>query len=304
MLLSYRPPLATAELFAFLAARAIPGVEAVSGLEYRRVVVLGSGDAVLRVRPAAGEPAAMELEVESATADELAALAAAARRLLDLDADPTAIDAVLAADEVLRPLVVEHPGTRLPGAFDGFASTVLAILAQGVTLASARTLAGRIAHAHGRVVDVGDPTLVRRFPEPGVLATADLATVGLTGRRAATIRAVAAAVADGSLELSAAADAGATLATLRAIPGIGPWTTGYVALRVLGDRDAFPPDDAAVRAAFRRLGLPSDAASIAARAERWRPWRAYALAHLWSIAPDPRRVAVVDLGLADRRPTG
>jgi AraC family transcriptional regulator of adaptative response / DNA-3-methyladenine glycosylase II len=283
MHLAYRPPLAADALFTFLAARAIPGVESVGRLEYRRVVRLASGDATLRLRPAVGEAPAMELEIESATPEEVASFALVARRLLDLDAEPVAIDMVLSADEVLRPLVAAHPGTRLPGAFDGFASTVLAILAQGVTLASARTLAGRIARDHGRAVEAVDVALDHRFPEPAVLAAADLSGVGLTGRRAATIRAVARAVADGDLELSADAEPTATLAALRAIPGIGPWTAGYVALRVLGDRDAFPTDDAAVRAAFRRLGLPSDPASIATRAERWRPRRAYALAHLWSI---------------------
>jgi AraC family transcriptional regulator of adaptative response / DNA-3-methyladenine glycosylase II len=286
--LGYRQPLAVAELFAFLSARAIPGVESVSGLEYRRVVVLDARDVLLRLRAAEGEPPAIELEVGSASPADLASLAASARRVLDLDADPVAIDAVLSADAVLRPFVVARPGMRLPGAFDGFASTVLAILAQGVTLASARTLAGRIAQAHGRAVDVADPTLVRAFPEPHVLAAADLSDVGLTGRRAATIRAVAAAVADGRLDLSATADSATTIAAMRTIPGIGPWTSGYVALRVFGDRDAFPPDDAAVRAAFRRLGLASDAASIAARADKWRPWRAHALAHLWSIGSATR----------------
>jgi AraC family transcriptional regulator of adaptative response / DNA-3-methyladenine glycosylase II len=281
--LSYRSPLAIDALFGFLAARAIPGVEAVDGLEYRRVVSTVSGDAVLRLRPPAGE-AAMELEISGAGWDEATGVVAAARRLLDLDADPEAIDAVLAADGVLGPLVRAHPGMRLPGAFDGFATTVLAILAQGVTLASARTLAGRIAHAHGRVVDLGDPAIDRLFPEPSVLAGADLGALGLTGRRAATIRAVAAAVAEGRLELDAAAAPARALATLGAIPGIGPWTTGYVALRVFGDRDAFPPGDAAVRTAFRRFGLPSDLAVIAARAEAWRPWRSYALAHLWASA--------------------
>jgi AraC family transcriptional regulator of adaptative response / DNA-3-methyladenine glycosylase II len=161
---------------------------------------------------------------------------------------------------------------------------VLAILAQGVTLASARTIAGRVARAHGRAIDIDDPAIVRAFPEPDVLAQADMSTVGLMGRRAATIRALAAAVAEGRLDLGPDADPISTIATLRAIPGIGPWTTGYVALRVLRDPDTFPPNDAAVRAAFRRLGLPSDPASIAARAHTWRPWRGYALAHLWSVA--------------------
>lgn len=293
--LAYRPPLAVDALFAFLAGRAIPGVEVVAGDEYRRTVRTSAGDAVLRLRPADTAPdgaPAMHLEVgpvgsvgqgASIGQGELAAIVAAARRLLDLDADPVAIDAVLGSDVILRPSVVASPGTRLPGAFDGFATTVLAILAQGVTLASARTLAGRIARTYGAAIDVGDPVIVRRFPDSEVLAGADLSTTGLAGRRAATIRSVAAAVADGRLELESPADPAATLATLRAIPGIGPWTTGYVALRVLGDRDAFPSDDAAVRAAFRRLGLPSDPRSIAARAETWRPWRGYALAHLWSL---------------------
>jgi AraC family transcriptional regulator of adaptative response / DNA-3-methyladenine glycosylase II len=268
-------------LFAFLAARAIPGVEAVHGLEYRRLVPTAGGDALLRLRPTAGE-AAIELEIDGVGRDEVMRLVGVARRLLDLDADPTAIDAVLETDEILRPLVRAHPGMRLPSAFDGFATTVLAILAQGVTLASARTLAGRIARVHGRVVDVGDPATDRLFPEPQVLARADLSALGLTGRRAATITGVAAAVAEGRLELDAEADPARTLATLSALPGIGQWTTGYVALRVFGDRDAFPPGDAAVRAAFRRLALPSDPASITTRAEAWRPWRAYALLHLWA----------------------
>ena len=290
--LGYRPPLATGALFAFLAARAIPGVECVAGLEYRRAMRTHAGDAVLHLRPAPVAvphdgrvpPPAMELELAAVGPGELAGLVRAARRLLDLDADPVAIDSALAADDVLRPLIGEHPGTRLPGAFDGFATTVLAILAQGVSLASATTLAGRIAHVYGPVIDTGDPAIVRHFPEPGVLASADLSVAGLTGRRAVTIRSVAAAVADGRLTLDPAADPAATIATLRAVPGIGPWTTGYVALRVLRDPDAFPPDDAAVRAAFRRLGLPSDQSTIATRAESWRPWRGYALAHLWSTA--------------------
>jgi AraC family transcriptional regulator of adaptative response / DNA-3-methyladenine glycosylase II len=226
----------------------------------------------------------MELRVARAEPGELAGLVGAARRVLDLDADPTTVDTRLATDDALRPLVAARPGVRVPGAFDGFATTVLAILAQGVTLASARTLAGRIARAHGRPIDVGDPAIVRWFPEPIALATADLAMVGLTGRRATTIRAGAAAVAEGRLDLGPLTDPMSTIATLRTIPGIGPWTIGYVALRVLRDADAFPPNDAAVRAAFRRLGLPSDPRSIAARAKAWRPWRGYALVHLWSVA--------------------
>jgi len=290
--LAYRPPLAIDALFAFLEARAIPGVEAVSGTEYRRAVrgAAGTEAALLRLRPgrvAPGSPTGgpvMELAIDAVGPGELAPLVRSARRLLDLDADPVAIDGALAADDRLASLVAATPGMRLPAAFDGFATAVLAVLAQGVTLAAARAMAGRLAAAFGEPVELDDPAIHRLFPTPAALAAADLTSLRLAGRSARTVRALAWAVASGRVALDDAADPVATAEALAAIPGIGPWTTGYVALRILRDPDAFPRGDAAVRAAFRRLGLPADARSIAARAETWRPWRGYALAHLWALA--------------------
>lgn len=151
-----------------------------------------------------------------------------------------------------------------------------------MSLASARAAAGRIAGAFGRTVDVGDPAITRLFPEPATLAGADLSRVGLPGRGRRTVAALAAEVAAGRIDLEGAADPEATIASLLAVPGIGRWTCGYVAMRVLGDGDAFLPGDAAVRRAFRTRGLPADDGSIARAAEAWRPWRGYATVRLWS----------------------
>jgi AraC family transcriptional regulator, regulatory protein of adaptative response / DNA-3-methyladenine glycosylase II len=182
---------------------------------------------------------------------------------------------------VLRPFVMAAPGTRLPGVIDGWAATVLAVLAQGVALSTARVLAGRIATTLGPPSGSADPDLGRLFPEPDVIADADLSSIGLPVQRQTTLRALAREIAAGRIELDEGADPEATLRALRALPGIGPWTAGYVALRVLRDPDTLPEGDAALRSAFRLLGLPADDRAIMARAEAWRPWRGYAVIHLW-----------------------
>ena len=280
--------------------RAIPGVEVVAGLEYRRAVHAGSGDAILRLRPAPtaiggaagpgptnGPDAATCPRWSSRSSPsepgELAGLVRAARRLLDLDADPAAIDAALAADDVLRPLVVAGPGTRLPGAFDGFATTVLAILAQGVTLASARTMAGRIAacvRPRGRRRRPGD-----RAPVPGAGRPGRAPISRRPGSRVAARR--RSGPWHGRSPTGGSSSIPSPIRSRRSrpfgrSPGSGPGRRATSRCGSCATRTAFPPDDAAVRAAFRRLGLPSDPASIAARAEAWRPWRGYALAHLWA----------------------
>jgi AraC family transcriptional regulator of adaptative response / DNA-3-methyladenine glycosylase II len=206
-----------------------------------------------------------------------------ARRFLDLDADPATIDAALAAHEPLRSLVAAVPGRRLPGAFEAWETTVLAVLGQGTALSGARRLAGRLAEAFGERVDVGVPGLERLFPSPPVLAQAELSGLGLPARKAAALRALAAAVAQRRIDLETG-DPAETLAALRAIPGIGPWTAGYVGLRVLRDPDAALPGDAAVAAALRRLGCDPGPAAVERLAESWRPWRGYAVAHLWAVA--------------------
>lgn len=279
--LAYRPPLARGALLEFLAARAIPGVEDVDATGYRRAVATDGGAALLTLAVPA-DTNDVELSVAGTATADLAPLVRRARRLLDLDADQAAIDDSLAGDPVVGRLVVDAPGVRLPGAFDGWTTAVLAILAQGVSLAAARTIAGRIAAAFGAEVAVGHPAVTRLFPDPAVLATADLARVGLPERRRGTLAALAAEVAAGRIDLEGTADPGATLAALRAVPGIGPWTCGYLAMRALRDPDAFPPGDAALRRAFRLRGLPADDASIDRAAEAWRPWRGYATVRLWS----------------------
>ena len=282
--LAYRAPLDVAGLFDFVAARAIPGVEAVDDRSIRRAIRTAGGTAMIRLVPAADAPA-IDLMVDEVGPGELAGLVRAARRSLDLDADPAAIDAALATDPIVGPLVDAAPGRRLPGAFDPWATTVLAIVAQGTALASARAAAGRLAAAFGEPAAVDDQVVDRLFPSPELLAGVDLAAIeglGVPRRRLATVAELARRVADKSIDLEGGGDQRATREALLSVPGVGPWTAAYVAMRVLRDPDAFPPGDAAIRAAFRRRGLAADDRSIARAAEAWRPWRGYAVAHLWS----------------------
>jgi AraC family transcriptional regulator of adaptative response / DNA-3-methyladenine glycosylase II len=271
----YRPPLAWSALLEFLAPRAVPGVEAVD-LEhgvYRRVVELGGAPGVVE---AWDEPEhdALGLRVHLPAFDGLVHLLASLRRQFDLDADPTEIDAVLARDRTLRPLVRARRGIRVPGAVDPFEVSVRAVLGQQVSVAGATTLAGRLVDRFGtRVPGLTALGLTHRFPEAATLADADLTAVGLTNARARAINALAGAVAAGDLELDRSQGLDETLAELRSLPGFGPWTANYVAMRACGERDAFPASDLGLR---RVLGDDP-----AARAEAWRPWRAYAAMQVW-----------------------
>ncbi|MHB8079167.1 MAG: AlkA N-terminal domain-containing protein [Candidatus Krumholzibacteriia bacterium] len=280
--LPYRPPLAWAALLAFLRERAIPGVESVDATTYRRTVRAGEAAGVIAIRPA-GRPAHLELSAPVALAPALGDLVARARRLCDLDADPAVIDRDLRRDPLLAPRVRTGPGLRVPGAWDRFELAVRAVLGQQVSVAAARTLAGRLAATLGE--PLADPPAdgpVRLFPTPAALAAADLARLGLTGARAATLVRLATEVRDGRLDLDDAADPDDLRARLEALPGIGPWTAQYVALRALGDPDAFPAGDLGVRRALAvGDGPPATAAAAQSRAEAWRPWRAYATLHLW-----------------------
>jgi AraC family transcriptional regulator of adaptative response / DNA-3-methyladenine glycosylase II len=212
---------------------------------------------------------------------EFAGLVARARRTFDLDADPATIDDALGAAEPMRTLVAAARGLRLPGAFDPLETTVLAILGQGVSLRAATTLAGRVATRFGEAIDVGAASIERLFPSAEVLASAELSSVGVPHRKASAIRDVARLVADGAVDLEGS-DPAAALRELATVEGIGPWTLGYLALRVFRDPDAELPGDAAVAAALRRLGLPSDRRTATRLAETWRPWRGYGYVRLWS----------------------
>jgi AraC family transcriptional regulator, regulatory protein of adaptative response / DNA-3-methyladenine glycosylase II len=282
--LAYRPPLDWSSLLDFLRLRAIPGVEAVNGSVYRRTIECGGDGAVVSVAPLAGQNR-VELRLDTPPLANLARVVDRVRRVFDLDADPGRIDALLSRDPVLRSLVHTRPGLRVPGAWDPFELVVRAILGQQVSVAAARTMAGRLVARFGEPLRTPREGLTHLFPTPAKLAeadAADVARIGLTSARAQTIRALSRAVASGELRLDATLAREETLANLTALPGIGEWTAQYVAMRAFGEPDAFPAGDLGLRRAVANGdGLPS-ARALAGIAEAWRPWRAYAAVRLWT----------------------
>jgi AraC family transcriptional regulator of adaptative response / DNA-3-methyladenine glycosylase II len=278
--LALRPPFDGAGVLRWLAARLVPGVEALSGGVYRRTLDLPGGTGVVTLTPAADH---VEAVFALDDAVDLPAAEARGRHLLDLDADPAAPAAVLASDPVLAPLVAARPGLRAPGTVDPAETAVRAVLGQQVSLAAARTLAGRLVAACGPPLATPAGPLTHRFPGPAAIADeAVLAAVGMPRSRRRTLLELCTRLAAGELVLDPAADPATVREDLLAVPGIGPWTADYVLLRALGDPDAFPAGDLGLRRAARALGLPDDAAGLEARAERWRPWRRYAAHHLWA----------------------
>ncbi|MBB2909641.1 AraC family transcriptional regulator of adaptative response / DNA-3-methyladenine glycosylase II [Streptosporangium becharense] len=261
-----REPYDAGTLIRFLRARAIPGLEHVDGTSYRRAVP--GGTVTLTPRPDH-----VRLDVDIDDTRRLAWIVARCRRLFDLDADPEAISAAL-GETSLAPLVAARPGLRVPGAWDGFEVAVRAVVGQQISVAGARTILGRVAARAGRPIGGEEPAHL--FPTAAELAEADLGGLGLTGRRVATLKALAAKVAGGEIDLDGAQEPAEVVARLMEIPGIGPWTGSYVALRALRDPDAWPAGDLGLRRAMACLGIPDN------HIERWRPWRAYAALHLWS----------------------
>lgn len=271
--LPYEPPLDWAALAGFLQARATPGVERVQGGVYERVLGVAGEAVMVRVSP--HQRAVLSLEVEAA-GQAVSEVAARARRVFDLDCDPAVIAGALSADPLLAAPLLAHPGLRVPGAWDPFELCVRAVVGQQITVRAATTLTARLADRWGSPVEVGGFT--RLFPTPHQLADAPLETAGLIRSRATTIRAIATAMAAGALSL----DGDGAVAALRAIPGIGVWTAQYIAMRVRRDADAFPSGDVVLR----RMAGGLTARELDRRAERWRPWRAYAVMQLWQAATD------------------
>lgn len=275
--LGYRPPFDWARLCAFLALRAIPGVEAVSEGQYRRSVDFTAGrqsvSGWLEVSAAADRPvviARMSRELVPVLPQVLAGV----RRLCDLACEPAAVL------EVLGPLASDAPGLRIPGAFDGFEMSVRAVLGQQVTVRAAHTLAGRLVAKFGKPCPTPWAEVSRLFPTPQQLAGLppdELGALGIVRQRVRAIQALAQAVASGELDLLPGADVATTVAALQELPGIGPWTAQYIALRALGWPDAWPSGDIALRQALG--GVSTREAD--ARAAAWRPWRGYATVHLW-----------------------
>jgi AraC family transcriptional regulator of adaptative response / DNA-3-methyladenine glycosylase II len=278
--LAYRPPLDWSALLAFLAARAIPGVERVAEGGYRRTVRLGRVPGRLSVRALPGA-AQLEVEVDASPGAPLLEVADRVRVLFDLGADPLRIAADLGHDPDLAPCLSARPGLRVPGAWDGFELAVRAVLGQQVTVRGASTLAGRLVRRLGEPLDAPVDGLTHLFPAPERVAGAELDGLGLPAARAEALRALARAVASGDLALEPGADPERARAVLGALPGVGEWTAEVVAMRALGEPDAFPAGDLGLRRALAGGAPPLSAAELARRAEAWRPWRAYAALHLW-----------------------
>jgi AraC family transcriptional regulator of adaptative response / DNA-3-methyladenine glycosylase II len=280
LLLSYRPPLAWAEMLRFLAARATAGVELVSGMTYARTVALGKHEGWLRIEPATKRNA-LVVELSSPLAPVLPALLARLRNLFDLNARPDVIESSLRCDHRIRTIVRQCPGLRVPGAFSSFELAVRAILGQQVSVRAATTLAGRFAAAFGRPIETPFAELNRLTPSPRRVAAvglSELASVGLTSARAACVRDLARAIDEQELRLEPGPAPEAVIERLQAIRGIGVWTAHYIAMRALRWPDAYPHGDLGLRKA---LGATS-ARQVREAAEAWRPWRAYAAMHLWN----------------------
>ena len=280
--LAYRPPLAWTEMLGYFSARAIPGVEAVVDGHYLRTLEIGAQPAWLRVSQAMEEDALI-VEFAPEMASHLYPALQRLRAVFDLDANPARIAERFAADKTLRALVKKTPGLRVPGAWDAFEIATRAVLGQQVSVAGATTLSGRLVARFGTPLATPWPRLTHTFPKSEMLAKADvdsIAALGLPRRRAETIREVARAAASGALAFPPGTSGEKAVAQLKELPGVGEWTAQYLAMRLLRNPDAFPAGDLGLRKAAGR-GAPITEAALLHRAERWRPWRAYAAVHLW-----------------------
>jgi AraC family transcriptional regulator of adaptative response / DNA-3-methyladenine glycosylase II len=276
--LEFRPPLAFDTILAYLRLRAIPGVESVDATHYRRTVQLDRHQGWIAVS-LDSSGTALNLDMSQSLAPAIGAVIGRVKNLFDLGAVPDAVSTVLSEDRLLRPIVQRLPGLRVPGAFDGFELGVRAILGQQVSVKSATTLAGRWAVTFGSPIVTPFPELNRLTPAAPLVAdlAADaIAANGVVGSRARSIVGLACAVVDKGVTLSYAADALDQIARLQALPGIGPWTAQYIAMRALHWPDAFPGTDLMLLRAAKMT-----ARELQARAEGWRPWRAYATHYLW-----------------------
>ncbi len=284
--LSYRPPFDADGLLAFLAARAVPGVEQALPGAYRRSLALPRAAGVVELTPGDRQVrATFWLE----DLRDLGPAISRCRRLLDLDSDPQSILERLGPDPVIGALVREQPGRRVPGHPDGGELAARAVLGQQVSVAGARTLAGRLVASYGRPLAVPVGTVTHLFPSAPALAEADPGALPMPRARAATLVRLAGALGGGELSLDEGADRARSIAGLLALQGIGPWTAGYVAMRALRDPDAFPEGDLGVRRALESLRPGVAGAELEACAERWRPYRAYATQHLWASLNSPPR---------------
>jgi AraC family transcriptional regulator of adaptative response / DNA-3-methyladenine glycosylase II len=282
--LPVRTPFAYEGVFGHLAAGIVPGCEEVRDGMYRRTLRLPSGNAIVSLAPA---PDHVRCLLVLDDFRDLTTAIARCRRLLDLDADPQAVIEVLESDPELGPVVAKAPGQRIPRTVDEAELAVRAVLGQQVSTKAARTHAGRLVAAYGQPVNDADGALTHTFPSVEQLADIDPAHLAVPKARRRTLTALVAGLADGSVVLDAGCDWDAARRQLLALPGIGPWTAEVIAMRGLGDPDAFPTTDLGLRLAAEQLALPTDQQALDARSRPWRPWRSYATQHLWTILEHP-----------------
>ena len=282
--LPVRTPFAYEGVFGHLAAGAVPGCEEVRGGAFRRSLRLPSGNAVVTLTPAVDHVRCL-LVLDDFR--DLTTAIARCRRLLDLDADPAAVVDALSGDRELGPVVKKAPGQRIPRTVDEAELAVRAVLGQQVSTKAACTHAGRLVAAYGQPIDDPEGGLTHTFPSVEQLAEMDPAHLAVPKARRRTLSALVAGLADGSIALDAGSDWERARRQLLALPGIGPWTAEVIAMRGLGDPDAFPAGDLGLRMAAEQLGLPAAQRKLVAHGARWRPWRSYATQHLWTTLEHP-----------------
>ncbi|MFJ5801587.1 AlkA N-terminal domain-containing protein [Streptomyces decoyicus] len=282
--LPFRRPLNPDNLFGHLAATAVPGVEEWRDGAYRRTLSLPYGHGIVALSP---RPDHIDCRLSLTDLRDLAGAIARCRRMLDLDADPEAVDGLLREDPLLTALVDKAPGRRVPRTVDAEEFAVRAVLGQQVSTAAARTHAGRLVRAHGERVDDPGGGLSHLFPPATALAGLDPESLAMPRTRRATLTGVIAALGSGALQLGVGSDRDEARAQLTVLPGIGPWTVECIAMRALGDPDAFTPTDLGLRRAAAGLGLPHTPAALTRHSAHWRPWRAYAVQYLWATDDHP-----------------
>ncbi len=282
--LPFRKPFCPDNLFGHLAATAVPGVEEWRAGAYRRTIRLTHGHAIVSLRPTLDHVAC---QIWLADQRDLTSAISRCRWMLDLDADPEAVDAVLCQDPAMAPLVASNPGRRVPRTVDPAEFAVRAVLGQQVSTAAARTHAGRLVRAYGDLVSDPHGGLTHLFPTPAVLAGMDLCDLAMPQSRRATLMGLVDALAMGRLDLDLGADWREARVRLNALHGFGPWTVESIAMRSLGDPDAFIAADLGIKRAAKKLGMPDTPRALTDRSHLWRPWRSYAVQYLWATGEHP-----------------
>jgi len=282
--LPYAPPYEWDAIIGFLAARAIAGIECVDGaLRYQRTVALDGAQGTISVEPN-DRGNGLRVCIRFPRVESIATIVSRVRRVFDLSADPRAIGEHLSNDPLLAPLIARRPGLRVPGAWDGFEVAIRAVLGQQITVVAARKLAAKLVGMFGDPLAAsGDERLTHTFPAPAKLAASDMRQLGMPAARAQALASVSTAAAADPRLFSPSETLEDAIARLRALRGIGEWTAQYIAMRALREPDAFPAADIGLmRALAQPGGVRPNPAAVLARAEAWRPWRAYAAQHLWT----------------------